>query len=321
MSKSKGVSKILILGILGLLICNTSFGMSDVDLLLQKVVQRTKTLKFGWDANVFAATDLKVGGKSVDGLPLVYWSCGDPQSTNRSLILAAVHGDEVTPVFFGFQVIRWLKKTPELCNDKFIVVAPLVNPDGFLRYSKGTRTNFNKIDLNRNFNTPDWAKNARKIWKEKYQAKQRYYPGNTANSEPETQFQSWLLSEFNPTKILSIHAPLNILDYDGPADDRAINFMQSYVDSCEELKKAIKTATPDLRLFAFGNFPGSLGNYAGKQRGIPTVTTELPSTNPRHAEKYFTMMEKGTRVFLDFKLKDSPTPTTMGSDANPGTKF
>lgn len=314
-SKSKDVSKVLIFTILSLVFASSASSTADSGLLLQKLHTRIKNLKFSWDLKIFEPTDLQIGGKSVGGLPLTYWTCGDPSSSNRSLILAAVHGDEVTPVYFGFKAIEWLKNSENLCKNKFVIVAPIVNPDGFLRYSRGTRTNYNKVDINRNFDTPDWAKHARQVWKSKYSSRRRYFPGDKANSEPETQFQKWLISHFKPTKILSIHAPLNILDYDGPVDDKAVSFMQTYVDSCEELKKAIKTATPDLRLFAFGNFPGSLGNYAGKQRGIPTITTELPSTNPRHAQKYFAMMEKGTRTFLEFELRDSP------SEASAKTQF
>src|SRR5690606_41921411 len=74
--------------------------------------------------------------------------------TRRSSDL--VHGDEVTPVYFGFRVVEWLKARPEICEKAFVVVAPIINPDGFLRYTSGTRTNYNKVDLNRNFDTPEW---------------------------------------------------------------------------------------------------------------------------------------------------------------------
>lgn len=322
MSKLKSVSKYILASILLLSMASASqpeakkathspapetLGASE---LLQRVQARADRLKFGWEKSIFQMLNYEVGGQSVTGLPLIYWTCGDPNSPNRSLVLSSVHGDEITPVYFGFRLIHWLLEKPERCQGRFIVVAPLVNPDGFLRYSRGTRTNQNKVDLNRNFDTPEWAAQARKVWKERYSARRRYFPGEKPGSEPETRFQKWLIGEFRPTKILSIHAPLNILDYDGPTDDRAINFMQTYVDSCEELKKAMRTATPDLRFFAFGNFPGSLGNYAGKQRGIPTITTELPSTNPTRAARYFKMMAKGTETFLKFELKDAPTTST-----------
>ena len=267
---------------------------------------RAQRLHFNWDASLFTDSGWEVQGTSVDGYPLIYWKCGDATKPNSSLVLSAVHGDEVTPVYFGFKVVQWLKEHPELCADRQVIVAPIVNPDGFLRYTRGTRTNFNKVDLNRNFKTPDWAISAHRIWKERYKAMRRYYPGDQPESEPETKFQAWLIDNFKPVKILSVHAPLNILDYDGPSDDKAVNFVQTYINSCDLLKTAIKKATPQLRFFAYGQFPGSLGNFAGKQRGIPTITAELPSIRAEKASEYFRVMEKGTRVFLDQEIQDSP---------------
>jgi protein MpaA len=245
-------------------------------------------------------------GTSVQGYPLIYFVCGDSKATNRSLILSSVHGDEVTPGFFGFRLVEWLKARPEICKDRFIVVAPMVNPDGFMRYSKGTRTNFNKVDLNRNFDTPDWKEKAQKIWKEKFKAR-RYFPGDQASSEPEIMFQKWLIDEFTPTKILSIHAPLNFLDYDGPQSEETAVFAKKYVEACEELKSAVKKATPALDFYAYGVFPGSLGNYAGKQRGIPTFTVELPTVKHEMAGKYFSDLEEGTSLFLQYELKHQKT--------------
>lgn len=275
--------------------------------LIAKLKERILKLNYKWDLSVFINEGWEIGGYSVDGNPLIYWKCGDQEKAlNSSLVLSAVHGDEVTPVFFGFRLVEWLKARPEICKNKFIVIAPIVNPDGFLRYSKGTRTNFNKVDINRNFDTPDWAVSAQKLWKERYKSMRRYYPGDTGGSEPETVFQKWMIQTYRPIKIMSVHAPLNMLDYDGPADQKTINFMKSYVESCEMLKEAVKKATPDLRFFAYGLFPGSLGNYAGRQRGIPVLTAELPSVDASMAAHYFSALENGTRTFFEYELKDSP---------------
>lgn len=275
--------------------------------LMAALRKRVETLKYKWDVSFLVEDGWQVGGHSIDGMPLIYWTCGDQKKNdNTALVLSAVHGDEVTPVYFGFRLVEWVKARPEICKDRFVVIAPLVNPDGFLRYTRGTRTNYNKVDVNRNFDTPDWATNARKMWKEKYSSMRRYFPGDTAASEPETQFQQWLIEEFKPEKILSVHAPLNILDYDGPQGGGPQSFLQSYVESCEILKNAIKKATPELRLYAYGQFPGSLGNFAGKQRGIPTITVELPTTDHTLAGHYFSLLEKGTRVFFEHQIKDSP---------------
>jgi hypothetical protein len=74
------------------------------------------------------------------------------------------------------------------------------------------------------------------------------------------------LDSFKPDLIVSIHAPYGLLDYDGPS-----------------------APPPKLgRLFLdqVGIFPGSLGNYAGVNRGVPVVTIELPNAllTPTDAE-------------------------------------
>jgi len=267
---------------------------------------RERIGKYNWDKSFFVQDGWKEHGISVYGRPLIYWTCGNPNNENSSLLLANVHGDEVTPVYFGFRAVEWLKARPELCENAFVVIAPMVNPDGFLRYTNGTRTNYNKVDLNRNFDTPEWPKSALKIWKEKFGSQRRYFPGDTAASEPEVLFQKWLVSEFHPSKILSIHAPLNHLDFDGPMeapkDPEIEGFTKSYVESCGFLKKEQEKEKSGLRMVVFGTFPGSLGNYAGRLQGIPTVTTELPTADYKLAPLYFSKMEDALKVFITYKL-------------------
>jgi protein MpaA len=271
-----------------------------------------RTSKFNWDTSFFTKEGWQEHGSSIYGRPLVYWTCGNPKNENSSLILANVHGDEITPVYFGFRLVEWLKARPEICEKSFVVVAPLVNPDGFLRYTTGTRTNYNKVDLNRNFDTPEWPSNAQKIWKEKYGSQRRYFPGDTAASEPEVIFQKWLITQFHPTKILSIHAPLNHLDFDGPVsgpnNPEIQKFTKAYIDSCDFLKKELEKSNSGLKLVVFGTFPGSLGNYAGRLRGIPTITTELPTMDYKMAPIYFSKMEDAVKIFITYELKDRPKP-------------
>ena len=280
--------------------------------LISELKQTIKTRKYRWDTSILTEQGWETRGHSVQGFPLLTYTCGDRKSNNVSLILSAVHGDEVGPVYFGFRMVEWLKANPQLCEKKFIVVAPFVNPDGFFRYTWGTRTNYNKVDLNRNFNTPDWIEKALSLWKSKMNSQRRYYPGDKPASEPETLFQQTLIDEYKPTKILSIHAPLNILDYDGPINAENTEFSKTYIDSCESLKQAVSKATPLLKFFAYGVFPGSLGNYAGKMRGIPTFTVELPTAKSEDAAFYFGDLEKGTRLFLDYEVtKRLPVGTTL----------
>lgn len=278
----------------------------SVDYMMKRIRHRIKKRNFRWDLSLFHERDWKRYSKnSVNNLPLIYWSCGDEKALNRSLILSAVHGDEVTPVFFGFRVVEWLKANPKFCDDKFVVVAPIVNPDGFLRYTRGTRTNYNKVDLNRNFDTPDWEADAHKQWKltaarRGETPQRRYFPGEKAASEPEIHFQKWLIETYQPTKIMSVHAPLKFFEFNGPSTEKLKIFAQDYISAVEAMKKRMRTNTKILRFKIYGTFPGSLGNYAGRQKGIPTVTTELPSSNAHNAAEYFGELEKSTRVFIDF---------------------
>lgn len=277
----------------------------SVEELIISIKKRVK--KYHWDYSLFPAKGWKVGPQaSHNGNPLLYFTCGDEDAKNRSLILSAVHGDEITPVYYGFRLVEWLKARPELCNNRFVVVAPIVNPDGFLRYTSGTRTNYNKVDLNRNFSTPEWKKSAKKLWHKKYKKRRRYFPGENPDSQAETLFQKWLISQFKPQKILSVHAPLNFLDYDGPKSEIEKEFSREYISSCKELKYQIMEATPGLRYHTYGTFPGSLGNYAGKWLGIPTLTAELPTIQGRKAGAYFGLLEKGTRRFIEFELNGKP---------------
>jgi protein MpaA len=276
-----------------------------VETLMKNIKKRIT--KYHWDYSMFPDDGWKTSSiYSTDGNPLLYYTCGDPDEDNRSLILSAVHGDEITPVYYGFRLVEWLKARPEICEDRFVVVAPIVNPDGFLRYRSGTRTNYNKVDLNRNFSTPEWKEHAHHLWDKKYKKRRRYYPGAEPDSEPETMFQKWLITNFKPKKILSVHAPLNFLDYDGPKSKIEEEFTEEYLNSCKELKYKIMEATPGLRYHAYGTFPGSLGNYAGKWLGIPTLTAELPTIQGRKAGAYFGLLEKGTRKFIEFEVNGRP---------------
>lgn len=280
--------------------------------LMTEIRDRITSKKWNWDTSFFVKTGWKEKGHTVHGRPLIYWTCGSPNSQNTSLILSSVHGDEITPVYFGFRLVEWIKARPELCEKAFIVVAPIVNPDGFLRYTTGTRTNYNKVDLNRNFDTPEWGDQALKIWKAKYGSQRRYFPGDTPASEPEVAFQKWLMDEFKPAKILSVHAPLNHLDFDGPLggpeSETAKKFTETYVKSCDLLKQQLDKSSTGLNFYAYGTFPGSLGNYAGRYKGIPTITVELPTIDYKLAPLYFGQMEKGLNVFINYEIKDRPGP-------------
>jgi murein peptide amidase A len=133
---------------------------------------------------------------------------------------------------------------------------PVVNPDGLLARPP-KRTNANGVDLNRNFATPNWQRDAAIYWEQRTRKDPRRWPGPKALSEPESRFVHEQMQAFKPQLIVSIHAPYGVLDFDGPSVPPS-KLGRLYLDQV-------------------GIFPGSLGNYGGVHKGVPVVTIELPN--------------------------------------------
>ena len=228
----------------------------------------------GWKDLDIEKLDWEYHRKTRGNRPLVFTSFGK-SSGKVVLFLGGVHGDESPSVYILFRLAQFLKKKPEFYSNKTIVIAPLVNPDGFLARPQ-RRTNSTGVDINRNFPTKDWKRST----------KDRYYSGPQANSESETKFQIALVNRFKPSHIISIHSPLACNDYDGPSSD-----LDSLVIW---LKKVSKENGLPLRRYQV--FPGSLGNYAGMERRIHTLTLELTSSEPLKGPEYFDQFK---RMFLD----------------------
>jgi protein MpaA len=228
----------------------------------------------GWKDLLIEKSGWEYHRKTRGNRPLMFAAFGNsPEKV--VLFLGGVHGDENPSVYILFRLAQFLKRTPELYANKTIVIAPLVNPDGFLSRPQ-RRTNSAGVDINRNFPTRDW----------KQSKKDRYYSGPRANSENETKFQIALMNRFKPTHIISIHSPLACNDYDGPSSD--LDSLMIW------LKKVSKENGLPLRRYQV--FPGSLGNYAGMERGIHTLTLELPSSEASKGPAYFDQFK---RMFLD----------------------
>jgi murein peptide amidase A len=221
--------------------------------------------------------------------PLIFTTFGK-HTGNCVLFIGCVHGDELSTVYVMFKLTHYIKDNPALFKDKCIVIAPLINPDGFLS-SSPTRVNANGVDINRNFPTKDWQTSAIRKWTAKGKNK-RYYPGAKPSSENETQFQIALIKRFKPQKILSIHSPLNLFDYDGPSSD--LNSLEQW------LEKMSKETNYSWK--RFGYYPGSLGNYAGHERKIFTLTLEMPSSDPKYGSEYFHKFQPSILKFINLPL-------------------
>ena len=212
--------------------------------------------------------------------PLIFTSFGE-EPRNVTIFMGGVHGNESPSVYMMFRLAEFLKENPELYKGRTIVIAPLVNPDGFFKTPQ-TRANARGVDINRNFPTRDWRSTKR----------DRYYPGPAAGSESETKFQVALINRYKPSRIISIHSPLGCYDYDGPSSDLDAIVVW--------LKKVSRDNGLPFRRYKV--YPGSLGNYAGMERRIHTLTIELPSSLPQQGAKYFEQFKQTLLDVMNQKL-------------------
>ena len=197
------------------------------------------------------------GATSVSGTPILikeYPPLPSRQPRGRVLLIGGIHGDEYSSVTIVF---KWMSVLDRFHSGLFHWrISPLVNPDGLLR-KRSQRMNANGVDLNRNFPCPNWHEATRDYWVRRTSSNPRRYPGPDPLSEPESKWLDDEIELFQPDVIVSVHAPLQVLDFDGPP--------------------AAPKRLGSLHLNLLGTYPGSLGRYAGVYREIPVVTIELPS--------------------------------------------
>lgn len=184
-----------------------------------------------------------VVGQTLGGLPIECNVYGDGKDV--FWLIATIHGNEAagTPLVAKFE--EWLKKNPKEIEGRKIVIMPVANPDGF---ADNVRFNRNGVDLNRNFPAGNWGEADVKPH------------GDTPLSEPESRVLMRVLCQYFPNRVVSIHQPLNCVDWDGPADKMA----EAMAAQCK------------LPLNKLGSRPGSLGSFVGTTLGRPIITLELP---------------------------------------------
>jgi protein MpaA len=180
-------------------------------------------------------------GRSVKGRPITAHILGAGDDT--VLIMAVIHGDEASGAPLVEKLADYLGDHPSLFENRRVILIPVANPDGM---ALNCRENTHGIDLNRNFEAGNRINNGTN--------------GYHALTEPETVALKKLIQEYRPDRIVSIHQPLNCLDYDGPGNGLASRM----AEGCR------------LPVRKLGARPGSLGSYTGETLGIPTVTMELP---------------------------------------------
>ncbi|MBK8190203.1 MAG: hypothetical protein IPK79_07095 [Vampirovibrionales bacterium] len=201
-------------------------------------------------------------GASVQGRPVTAVVFSAPGVVDYTpwdtLFIGAFHGDEGPSADLMRDWIDWL------CSDAAplarltargpLGVIAVANPDGL---AAQTRVNARGVDLNRNYPTRNWAPG---------EDDTPYYTGPEPASEPETRLLIALIDAIRPRKIISVHTPYRVVNYDGPA---------------EALAKAMGEANgyPVVADIGYPT-PGSFGAYWGIERQISVITLELPEDLP-----------------------------------------
>ncbi|MEP0842414.1 MAG: murein peptide amidase A [Phycisphaerae bacterium] len=189
-------------------------------------------------------------GESVRGRPIELYVFGEGGPT--TLVIGGIHGNEPTSSDVAVELARYLQAHPEAYAGRCVMIAPAVNPDGL---AARRRTNANGIDINRNFPAANFPR----------AGGARFAGGRRPLSEPETRAIMDAIEHARPAQIISIHSITRGRhgnNYDGPA--RAL---------AEEMSR--HNRYPVLPTMGYDT-PGSLGSWAGVDRGIPIITLELP---------------------------------------------
>jgi protein MpaA len=200
-------------------------------------------------------------GRSVQGRPIMIQILGEGDDT--VLIMATIHGSEPAGTPLVNYLIDHLRRNRNLLEGRRVVFMPVANPDGL---AAGTRENIRRVDLNRNFETANRVNDETN--------------GLRPLSEPESRALYSVITEYKPSRIVSIHQPLNCIDYDGPGRALATRMAQY----C------------DLPVKKLGARPGSLGSYTGESLGIATITLELPGEASKDNEQ--TLWDKYGKALL-----------------------
>lgn len=186
-------------------------------------------------------------GTTATSLPIPAYQFGSAGQGSRVVILGGVHGDEIEGVWASYDLLKHFAES--FPYQMKLTLVPAFNLDGVLMRD---RRNGHGVDLNRNMPTHDWSE---KI------ASERYHPGPSAGSEPETQALVRFLEQEKPHFILSLHSWKPILNINGECRAEA-----------EEIAKRTGYAIDESIGYPT---PGCLGTYAGLEREWPTLTYEI----------------------------------------------
>jgi protein MpaA len=197
----------------------------------------------------------RIIGTSVQGRPIELYTFGSGDW--RVLIIGGVHGDELGGIAAA-EFLEYVQEHPEAVPEgAFLQVIPCVNPDGQEAHTRG---NVNKVDLNRNLPSQNWAS---KLDSTDLATRGRTLTGGSSPaSEPETKALLTVLDD-GWGVVISLHSSGDVIDPDGEGA-RAIAKRMSYV-----------SGLPIDGMIYQHAVTGSLGVYMPEVYKVPVVTVEV----------------------------------------------
>lgn len=238
-------------------------------LLLALLVSIVPVIASAEPSQTSASPKTSVVGKSYEGRPIECIVHGD--GPDVLMIIATIHGNEAagTPLVAAFS--EWLIEHPAKLSGRQVVIVPVANPDGF---AAGERFNSRGVDLNRNFPAGNWREEKVTLH------------GSAPLSEPESRVLMQLVCRYFPNRLISIHQPLECVDYDGPG---------------ERLAEVIAAKCP-LSVKKLGGRPGSFGSFVGETLGKPIITLELPKAAGMDADVLWRTYGESLIAALSFEV-------------------
>lgn len=191
-------------------------------------------------------------GTSVQGRPIRLLALG--HGPRKVLLIGGIHGDE-TEGAYTISELPGAFAEARLGDAVTLSVVEDANPDG---RAAGTRENANRVDVNRNFPASNFDPADPSS-------------GHAPLSQPESRVVRDLIEGLNPALVIALHSwtGRQFVNFDGPAGALAERF-------------AASSGLPVEESTAFAPTPGSLGSYAGRDRGTPVLTIEvLKGSNPK----------------------------------------
>ena len=209
-------------------------------------------------------------GRSRGGLPLKLYR---PAGAGKidGLLIAGIHGEEPETLLLARRLLERIDGT-----DTSWAILPCANPDGVLH---GVRQNAAGVDLNRNFPSASWQPGHSFTYPPGTQVRRRQHrtnrssPGEAAGSEPETIALIALIEQLEPTLILDLHSPLELIAPTPAADPLVVQRLAA----AAELPVQPNIGSPT---------PGALRDWCTDRR-IGAITYEvehaaLPQLAARH---------------------------------------